>query len=304
MHAILLSPSSFEWMRLLEKVHADIYYLPDYVEACAQWEGGEGFLFAATEDENIWIQPLIIRPIPGELTPGRQLFDAVSPYGYSGPLAVVANGQESPWAARATARLKACLAKRSVVTAFIRLNPILKKDSAGLAAGEHLTLRGKTVVVDLKRSDEHLWNDIRANHRRHINRLLRSGFTATMTNDAEQFEEFQEVYRHTMARVGASDFHMGLSDYLCDICAQYPKNFHICSVKNGQETACIGLFTEINGIVQYHLSGTVDKYRPLCPSKLMLHCMTLWAKRRKNEFFHLGGGVGSTSDSLMHFKIG
>ena len=300
MHAGLLPSSSTEWLRMIEEVRADVYYLPGYVAACAQREGGEGFLFAATEAGKIWLQPLIIRAIPGH----EPLVDAVSPYGYSGPLARAPDDEAALWAARATERLKECLAERGAITAFIRLHPILNRNAAAISPDEVLTHRGSTVVVDLDRSDEQLWGDIRANHRRHINRLRRSGFTVAMRNDPEILDLFKDMYLQTMSRVGASDYHVKLADDLQELASTYKANLYVCTVQRDEEIACIGLITEMDGLVEYHLSGTGQNYVELGPSKLLLHHAIGWAKHRGNRFFHLGGGVGCTNDSLLHFKMG
>jgi hypothetical protein len=37
---------------------------------------------------------------------------------------------------------------------------------------------------------------------------------------------------------------------------------------------------------------------------MTLHQATLWGKARGNRWLHLGGGVGGTNDTLLHFKAG
>jgi CelD/BcsL family acetyltransferase involved in cellulose biosynthesis len=300
MHVRLLAASSVEWLRTIEEVRADVYYLPGYVEACAEREGGEGYLFVAREADKIWLQPLIIRAIPGH----EPMLDAVSPYGYSGPLARAPAGEEAIWATRATGRFKECLAERGVISAFIRLHPILNRNLAAISPDEALTLRGDTVIVDLERSDEQLWGDIRGNHRRHINRLQRSGFAVSMSSDPGILDLFTDMYHQTMSRVGASDYHLKLADDLHELASTYKANLYVCTVRREQEIACIGLITEMDGLVEYHLSGTAEDHVRWCPSKLLLYHAICWAKNRGNRFFHLGGGVACEDDSLLHFKKG
>jgi lipid II:glycine glycyltransferase (peptidoglycan interpeptide bridge formation enzyme) len=67
---------------------------------------------------------------------------------------------------------------------------------------------------------------------------------------------------------------------------------------------CGGLFILCDGIVQYHLSGTLGEFLELAPMKLLLDTVRLWANERKGRVLHLGGGVGAQEDSLFEFKAG
>ena len=79
---------------------------------------------------------------------------------------------------------------------------------------------------------------------------------------------------------------------------------HLLVVRSGGEVASAGIFSETCGIVQYHLSGTSQASLRSASSHLLLHFAREWAKRRGNEFYHLGGGVGANKDSLFQFKAG
>ena len=68
--------------------------------------------------------------------------------------------------------------------------------------------------------------------------------------------------------------------------------------------AAAGLFTEEDGIVQYHLSGTDETFAQARPTKLMLHFVRGLMKERGNRVMNLGGGLGAARDSLFDFKAG
>ena len=72
----------------------------------------------------------------------------------------------------------------------------------------------------------------------------------------------------------------------------------------GGEAAAAGLFTEVDGLMQFHLSGTGAAHRRAGPAKLMLIHMRDWARARGVRTLHLGGGVGCREDSLAFFKQG
>lgn len=307
MRTALLDPADQAWAPLVESVAADIYYLPGYVAACARREGGRPLLFVASEGGNLWLQPLIVREIP-EQGPGggraRPILDAVSPYGYSGPLISVVDGSADMWEKRAVRQFRDCLASEGVITAFIRLHPILNRAVAGVGAHESLTLRGRTVLVDLSKSAERQWGELRENHRRHINRARRAGFVAAIEGDAGKFPMFRDIYLESMDRVGGSSYHRALVEDLPELAAQNASNFYVSAVRLGGDIACMGLFTEKGGIVQYHLGATANKYIRYSPSKLMIQHAIEVARERGNHLFHLGGGIGGADGSLFHFKAG
>ena len=57
------------------------------------------------------------------------------------------------------------------------------------------------------------------------------------------------------------------------------------------------------GIVEYHLGGTRTDYLPQSPFKAVLQFVTTWAKDRGDMDFHIGGGFGTESGSLLRFKL-
>ena len=74
------------WRELLDEVAHDIYHLPSYVELAAALEpanaAAEARAIVVRDGGRAMFLPMIIRRIPGAETAR----DAISPYGYPGPL--------------------------------------------------------------------------------------------------------------------------------------------------------------------------------------------------------------------------
>ena len=109
-----------------------------------------------------------------------------------------------------------------------------------------------------------------------------------------------------MDRVGASKSYYFDEFYFSYFVTKLTNKTHLAIVESKDgEICCAGLFTECNGIVQYHLGGTKNKYLKEAPNKLMFDYVRYWAKERENSFLHLGGGLGgSKDDNLFRFKAG
>lgn len=304
MHVALLTPKDAAWPALVARVPADVYHLPGYAAVCAQEADGEPLLFAAREDDRLWLLPLIVRKVPAALADGRALCDAASPYGYSGPLVHADPDGRDAWCARAIAALRASLEGRGIVTAFVRLHSLRPHPPGPLAEAGTLVHHGDTVQIDLTRSADELWRGTRPRFRTDIQGLRRRGFVATIDEDCARLTAFKEVYDQTMTRVGAAPGYFFSDAYYDGLRHALDGRLRLCLVEHEGRPACAGLFTEMDGIVQYHLGGTHNDFLRFGPSKLMFHFVREWAKVRGNTVLHLGGGHGGAADSLFRFKQG
>jgi hypothetical protein len=302
MDALLLDPGDPLWTLLLTEVMSDIYYLPGYVALCARGQGGQPALFAAREGARLWLLPLILRRIPARLAGSRALYDAETPYGYSGPL--VRDEADGDWSGRATAALLELLRGHGVVSLFARLHPLRAPALAPLAETGTLVSHGETVAIDLTLPEDELWRQMRPRFRSAINHLERDGFTAISDERLERLDAFQAVYAETMRRVHAGPAYLFPPSHFQELQQALESRLHLWIVEGQGQLACAGLFSEMDGVVEYHLGGTADAFLQDGPSKLLFHAVRRWAKTRGNRVLHLGGGVGGAPDSLFHFKAG
>ena len=57
-----------------------------------------------------------------------------------------------------------------------------------------------------------------------------------------------------------------------------------------------------NGMMNYHLSGSLREYSSLAATNLILYKAALWGFANGYKSLYLGGGVGSGEDNLFRFK--
>jgi hypothetical protein len=302
MLAEFISPQDPRWSLLLARASHDVYHRPEYVDFAARQEGGTPTAFYAEADGAAFLAPLLIRDIPSDLSPSDIWKDAVGPYGYPSPILVPDND------ARALTDFLEAFRQVGkewhIVTAFFRMHPLLPLPAPVLAEHGELIEHGQTVSIDLSVSLDESWSQIRENHRRNIKKLKRAGYQAHMDR-WELYGEFIAIYSETMERRDASDFYFFGESYFEELRASLGDHVHLCTVCTPTGTlAAAGLFTEIGGIVQYHLGGTRGEFLSAAPSKLMFDHVRRWAKQAGNRVLHLGGGVGGYKDSLFEFKAG
>lgn len=297
--ASLLAVGDPAWKAALERVPHDVYHLPGYAGLDAGLAGGTALCVHYADSGGTLLLPLVVRDVPGT---GRA--DACSPYGYPGPVSDTAD--EGFWR-RASAAVADALREAGLVSCFVRLHPLLPAPTAALADAGAVVQHGHTVSIDLTLGEEELWSQTRANHRRQINRARRDG-VVVRTDSSGSWDEFGEIYRQTMARVGAGAYYFFDAAYFAGLREALGGALHLVGVHDGDgpESVMIGggLFFELGGIVQYHLGATRDGFGARQPTKVMFDEVRRWARGRGNTELHLGGGLGGGQDELFHFKAG
>lgn len=301
MIAEFIGPDDARWTTFLSNALHDFYHLPEYVRFVAEYEGGEPLAFWAQDGDTACLIPLLRRPLPSLLDAPAAWTDVCSPYGYPSPLLLPAGE------ARLEQFLPAFLElgrQQGVVSSFLRLHPLLPLALEKLNGFGELVLHGDTVVIDLNQSCEEFWRQTRKNHRSGINKLLRGGFEAVIDNWS-QYDEFKTIYRQTMTRVGAGEYYHFSDAYFAGLRNALQEKLSLCTILAPTgDVAAAGLFTSCNGLVEFHLAGTSEKYLNQAPTKLMFDFVRRWGKELGNQMFHLGGGVGGETDPLYHFKAG
>jgi hypothetical protein len=290
-------PGSGLWAAGLRSVRHDAYHLPGYVAMQARSMDGTAAGFVYREQEAVFFLPVVLRQVPG-----TEHVDAVSPYGYPGPVSNISPDDTDFWR-RASRAFVDALRDKGAITCFVRLNPLLNVPDLVLAEHGTVVQHGCTVAVDLTLGLDQIWSQTRANHRRQINRARRQGMRLVI-DDWSRVETFVDIYHETMRRVGADDYYFFDAAHMEGLRSAMGHHVHLVLVEVDGDACAGGVFFERDAIVQYHLGATRTSALPMQPTKLMFADMEVWAKDRGNAVLHLGGGVGGEDNPLFHFKAG
>jgi hypothetical protein len=300
MEAQIINLSSQEWTDILKRLPHDIYHEPEYIYVDAIRTNTVPEAILLTEEDKIFFLPYLLRYCQPD---DKEIFDIVSPYGYPGILLNESALHSPQFINKAIEKLKTVFFHKNVCSAFFRLHPILNQGLDKLLLSGICQVNGETISINLELSEVEIWQQTRHSDRTRISKCKRAGMVAKMVPLIEYIDNFVEIYEETMHRVEARlSYYFDYSYYLN--LAILGNKIHLCIVEWEGEVTCAGLFTECCGIVQFHLSGTRNRFLKQAPSKLMLDYVRFWAKERGNKIFHLGGGVGSSQDSLYEFKSG
>lgn len=295
------------WLKTLQDIRHDFYHLPEYgyLEYKRTDTIPEAILIS--EGEKKFFVPYLLRKcnnIVSEEVNSTDIFDVISPYGYPGILLSEAAINTPGFADAALGMMKQEFSYRGICSAFFRLHPILNESFTEVFQTGTFTSNGATVSVDLRLPN--LWTHTRKGHRSTINKCKRLGMIAKMVPFPDYLDEFVAIYEETMKRVNATaGYYSFSSEYFTRMNELLGSALHLCIIEYENQIVCAGLYTECCGIVQSTLGGTRNQFVHLSPGSLETDYARYWAQERGNEFLHLGGGIGgSTEDSLYIFKSG
>jgi hypothetical protein len=304
---VLTAQEADAWGRGLEECAAhDFYHLPQYHALAEETGEGAARLFRYSEGPYTIALPLLLRPVEEDaLAPlGRTgWLDATSVYGYAGP---VCSHADVPAAVARNfhSALRGWLGDLRVVSVFSRLHPFFPQAALLAGLGECQAL-GHTVSVDLTLPAEAQFARFRRDHRQGVKRLRRRGLVCLHDPDRSYLGDFITIYHETMLRVGAAERYFFSAAYFERLQEALGPHLHLFVCLLDGRAVCAGLFVACHGIVQFHLSGTLNEALKLAPTKLLLDEVRLWGTSRGLRVLHLGGGTTSApDDSLLQFKMG
>jgi len=290
--AALLEPDDRSWAGTLSRISHDVYHLPEYVRIDAGLTGGTPAAFRYEEAGRVLLVPLVLRPVPD-----TDLRDALSPYGYPGPV-----GDPGPgfWS-RAGQAMAEFLGTRGIITTFVRMHPLLSTPIAALARAGTVVQHGETVSVDLTLTTEQLWQQTHRTHRNQINKARRAGVSIVF-DDWSWFDEWIGAYHATMRRVGATEFYFFTAAHFHRLRAALGDRIHLAAAVSAEGELLGGnLFFAYAGMMHTHLQATRDGSTSYA-DKLLYDEVRRWGREHGNTVYHLGGGLGGQADSLFRYK--
>jgi hypothetical protein len=306
MKSQIISPQNSLWTETLTHLRHDVYHLPEYLELEAVRNDSTPEAFLLVDEERVFFVPYLVRSCENIASLGlnnEPIFDIISPYGYPSLLLSESAILNREFINCALAEFDRTLKQKNICSAFLRLHPILSENFADVFPPETFTVNGETISVDLTLSTQEIWARTRRGHQSTINKCKRLGFTGTVVPLSTHIDRFMEVYQETMQRVSAKEFYYFDRHYFEEL-AKLGDRVHLCLVELSGELASACIVYECDRIVQAHLGGTKTEFLSQSPFSLLLDYVRYWAKERGNEYFHLGGGVGSSQDRVYNFKTG
>ena len=287
------------WDDVLEKLpteQSDIYFSSAYVFLYEN-EQDKAECFIYKNGSQVYLFPYLKRE--NHLC-NESFFDFETAYGYGGP---VASSIDPDFIAAAESVLFDTCRRNGFVAGFMRSSPWLDNQKV-IADVSRLTLDRKTVLMDLRPTEEEIWSEqIHSKHRNVIRKAEREGLTFEVDAAFEHIGAFVEMYSSTMQRLNADDFYFFSEDYFTRFETSMAGNAFLGLVRFEDKIISAALFMHQGIYGHYHLSGSLPEFRRLAPNNLLIYKAALHLKTLGVRFFHLGGGSDSSPENtLFKFK--
>ena len=291
--AALVEVAPAAWDPLLDRIGGgDAYLLRGYVESARLLEPGKPLLLHLADEGGDVVFALILREIDGE--PGR--LDAITPYGYGGPVAV---GPEPP-VERFYEAYESWCRSADVVSTFIRFHPLFENQRQAPPA-VHVERLADTVAWSLD-PELDLFAGLHPKHRNKVRKARAAGLEVVVHEAPNSLSEFATLYDATMSRLGADKFYFFPPDYWQALVDGLGERIVLAEARFGDELAAAALCFAAPPWLHYHVSGTSERGRDAAAANLVLFEAACWGQEQGLEQFHLGGGLGGREDTLFHFK--
>lgn len=308
----LIRASDSSWTAYLDGIPHDFYQTRGYHLLHEEFGGDEAWLAVYEDGPKRFLWPYLKRDISGSGRPSKSLCDVTGVYGYAGPLANEDAASEQQFLGSALKELVTEWHRQGVVSIFTRFHPLLENHrffctqqitESGWQVHGECSSSGKTVVIDLTRSQEEVWAAYPRQLRHSIGRSRDSGLSSEWDPEWRHLDEFVALYYETMKRNNASPFYYFPVEYFRTLKQVAGEHGSLIVTKHSGEVLSIGLLFEYQGVVSLHLLANSSQASHLSPSKLTIHDAQTWARARGNRLFHLGGGRGNRDDdALFQFK--
>lgn len=279
----------------------DIYYLYDYVVPLAEHgDGTPKLLYFECKNCRLCYVLMVNDIANSEIFKNniqRNLyFDAITPYGYGGPIVDGIFDENASIMFRN--ELHDYCIKSNIVTQFIRFNPILNNYMYFNEICEVTTYK-KTVYIDTMNKDNILKNMDSKN--RNMIRKAKKNNIKIIYDYGENINKFIPIYNQTMKSINAEKYYYFKNDYYLYLKNHFKDNLIIFYAMFNNEIISASIFLYNNNYMHYHLSGTLSEYRSYASVNLLIYEAALWASEKNISKLHLGGGI-LNNDSLFNFK--
>lgn len=277
----------------------DVYWLSGYVKAFQLHGDGEPLLFFYEENGTRGISVVMKRDIAKDERFTTQIvtgkyFDFSTPYGYGGWIIEGENRRALFLAYEEWVR------KNEIISEFVRFHPMLKNHIYGADFYEVIQL-GEVVHMDLD-SPELIWNNITSKNRNMIRKAQKNGVKIYNGRFPEIYRAFSSIYNTTMQKDKAEKYYYFQTSFYESLLEDLPLNAQVFYAEKNNIIISASIVLAANGKLNYHLSGSLEEYKFLAPTNLLLYNVALWGNANGYRTFYLGGGVGSSEDSLFKFK--
>lgn len=259
-------------------------------------ENAKAFLYLDDTGKFLIVLPFYLRDIQHNLNQ-KPYYDAVSTWGYSGPL--YKKRLSKLYLKKFWQAVDLWYSKNNVVTEFIRFNT---EDNTSNYSGNIVPIM--RIIKGNLTDPAVIWDNYNRKVRKNISKAQREGLTTKIFHKnitPEIIDEFYDIFVHTLDRNNAKSQYYICKDKLSEFILTHQKNSAIALTdRDGTVIASEIILLSTDSMFSF-IGGTLSNYFHLRPNEILKHEVNLWGIKNGFKYFVLGGGLGK-EDGIFEYK--
>lgn len=297
---------SNEWNQILDKFspeQRDVFYTCEYYKVFEKTSFGKATCFLFEFEENSAVYPFLFNSINDlGYDLDSRYYDIQGVYGYNG---VISTSNDSTFRRLFFSNFGNYCQEMNIVAEFTRFHPTINNHLFNLGFTEVLLDR-ETVVLDLLKSYEEIWNlQYSSNNRNMIRKAVKRNLTVSKIKSftPQAIEKFTSIYNDAMIEIGADKYYLFNLEFFNAIfhnLVDYLVLFEVHDEENIIQNVAIILIH--SNKATYYFAARNNRADNSSNNYLLDEAIK-YAKSNGVTTFYLGGGNSSNIlDPLLKFK--
>lgn len=290
---------------LKEHWNNNIYYAYDHLKYFENNTNSLKYFLFKINGSNQIMMPIILREINSnnendEIEIGTEkYFDAITPYGYSGPLygsEVAEQDLKQFWK-----EVDNWYKKNNIITEFIRFS--LNKNYlgySGILINSLVNVKGQ-LHNDFEKQWVSFSKKVRNNYRKAVTYKLHVKIFNSSEINEDIIKVFFDIYTDTMIRHNAKKLYFFSQKYFNNLILNNINEFTIAVVYQGEIPISTELIIKNGNVFFAFLGGTDSNYYNQRPNDFLRVEIIKWAIKNNYKYYVLGGGL-KNGDGLYKSK--
>ena len=275
----------------------DIYFNPLYGKMCELVDKGICCRFNINNAYGQVVNQFIKRPVPF-LIDGVQYYDIVTPYGYGGPIIVLANDREKLVGEYEKEFARYC-AENNIICEFIRYHPI-KKNYEDFNSVYQNSFSRHTVGTNLKDYDDPVQSEFTKSARREVRKGEKAGVKCTVNANPTDLSLFRALYEETMDRNGAEEMYYFPDAYYQLLTNELRDSVLEIQATLDNEVIASEIYFISDSIMHAHLLGSSNRLLEIGGGAILEATAARWGRENGYQYIHHGGGRTSSEDDPLY----
>ncbi|WKA50142.1 GNAT family N-acetyltransferase [Planococcus liqunii] len=279
----------------------DLYFVENYGRLYEGIEGGTCEVFEFESPLGKVRHLFLKRKIP-YMIQDEVFYDAVTPYGYGGPLVIQSFGDKEQLTAQFMNAFEEYCHQHKIVCEFVRFHPIFE-NALDFQERYQVDFNRNTIQTNLADYDDPILHEYSASCRRDIRHALKEGVTYEVIRNPSDLKPFIQIYHSTMKRNSAESIYYYDEHYFKKCIELFGENLVLIEVSYQGEVIGRSLNFVWEHLIHVHLTGTLQEFHHLAPAYVQQYALALWGKENGITLIHHGGGrTREPDDKLYLFK--